>query len=138
MAGSYQTISALVTEAGTTYPGGGAGVSSWSAILQFALDNIATLAPSETALTFASSLAWALDTNPIATVTLTGNVTITASAGQNGHIYRLAVKQDATGGRAVTLAGVTLLGAAVWNTAANATNLLTIDVSAGTRYAGVM
>jgi len=115
VAGSYQTISALVTEAGTTYPGGGAGVSSWSAILQFALDNIATLA-----------------------VTLTGNVTITASAGQNGHIYRLAVKQDATGGRAVTLAGVTLLGAAVWNTAANATNLLTIDVSAGTRYAGVM
>lgn len=94
-------------------------------------------APPETTLTYASSLSWNMDTNPVAKVTLTGNVTITVSGGVAGGNYRLMVFQDGTGSRAVTLSGVTLIGTPIWATAANGVNIIAIDYSGSTRYAVV-
>lgn len=139
MAGSIQTITNLVAEVDSVLADGqGAGIITSARFRQLMEDVVATLSPAEATLTFSATLAWVMDTNPVGIVTLTNNTTITASTGQNGHSYRLAVKQDATGGRTVTLSGVTLLGAAVWNTAANAVNVITVDMVGGTRYAGIM
>jgi len=101
-------------------------------------DLIVSLIPDEAVLSYAASLAWDLLASPIARVTLAGDATITLANGENGLGYRLVVKQDATGNRAVTLAGCTVLGTATWQTAAGAVNIITVDVSNGTRYVTVV
>lgn len=98
---------------------------------------VVSILPPETTLTFASSLAWNMDTDPTAYVVVTGTVTITLSNGANGQSYRIAIKQDGTGGRAITLAGCTALGTPTWATAANGMNLVTVHVVNGTRYVAV-
>lgn len=139
MSGSILTITALVAESNSTLATGQAsGAITPARLNQLSLDSIATLSPNEATLTFSTTLAWNLDTSPVAYVVLTNNTTITLSNGQNGRSYRLAVKQDATGGRTVTLSGATLLGAAVWSTAANAVNIISVDMVNGTRFAGIM
>jgi hypothetical protein len=136
VAGSYKTISALVSDADAVYADSqGVATITPSRLRQFTEDSIATLAPTETTLTFSTSLSWALDTNPVASVTLTGGpTTITLSAGQAGRTYRLAAIQDGAGNRAVTLAGCTVLGSPVWATAAGGTNLISVDVVGSTRF----
>lgn len=53
------------------------------------------------ALTFAAALAWNVKTHPNGTVTLTADVTgLTLSGDEDGGVYTLKIKQDATGGRA--------------------------------------
>lgn len=133
--GIYELISALTTESDGVFADGQADGSITTARVRQLMENVvASLAPAETTLTFSTTLAWALDTNPVAIVTLTGNTTITLSAGQSGRCYRLAVIQDATGSRTVTLAGCTTLGTPVWSTAANSINLISVDVANSTRY----
>jgi len=53
-----------------------------------------------TTLTYAASISWPLNANQVATVTLTGNATLSnPSQKKAGGTYILIVKQDATGGR---------------------------------------
>ena len=93
--------------------------------------------PTESTLTYSATLSWNLTTDPATRVTLTGNTTITLSGGSNGGRYRLAVMQDATGGRTVTLAGCTVIGSPLWNTNASGINVITVEVVNGTRYVAV-
>lgn len=54
----------------------------------------------ETTLTYNATQAWAVNTNQVTKVTLTGNVTFSAPTGQvAGAFYSIAVIQDATGSR---------------------------------------
>jgi hypothetical protein len=131
MVDTVRTIATLLT---TLFQDGQA---AGSITPQDARDLIVSLSPPEVALTFSASVAWALDTNPVARLVMTGNSTITASGGDNGRAYRLAIVQDATGSRVPTLAGVTLLGTATWLTAPNAINFVNVDVVNGTRVAVV-
>ena len=53
-----------------------------------------------TAITYASALTWDVETDPVATVTLTGNVSsLTVNNTEDGGVYVLKIKQDATGSR---------------------------------------
>jgi hypothetical protein len=137
--GVVETIAALVADIDAVLASGqGAGAITDARQRQLMENLVASIAPSEATLTYSSSLSWNVSTNPVAKVTLTGNVTITVSGGEAGVSYRLAVIQDGTGSRTVTLSGVTVLGTAVWATAAGAVNILTIDDVGGTRYATVI
>ena len=53
-------------------------------------------------LTWNASLAWPLATSPNASVTLTGNTSLTSNGGVDGGIYTLLIRQDATGGRTLS------------------------------------
>lgn len=138
MAGTTETIAALVSELDSVVASNqGPGAITASRVRALLEDLVASIAPSEVALTFGATMTWNLATNPIAQVTLTGNVTLTVSGGEAGATYRLALIQDGTGSRAVTLSGVTMLGTAAWATAAAGVNILTVDDINGTLYAVV-
>lgn len=113
------------------------GQAAGSITPQDVRDLIVSLMPPETTLTYAASLTWNLDTNPVSYVVLTGNITITLSGGNSGQAYRLALQQDATGGRTVALSGETTLGYPTWATAANGINIMTVEIVNGTRYVAV-
>lgn len=106
---------------------------------QDARDMIVTLAPPETTLTPAgAAVAWNLSTDPAAVVSLTdGSTTITASNGEAGRTYDLVVTQG-TGGNAVVLSGVTVLGTPNWRTVAGQFNIVSVRVSGTTRIAVVV
>jgi hypothetical protein len=99
---------------------------------------VAALAPAESTLPFSASIAWDGVAHPVAKVTLGGNATITFSDGIAGQSYRLAIIQDDTGNRTPTLAGVTVIGTPVWQTAAGKINIVTVDMVGSTAVATVL
>lgn len=138
MTGTYEAVAALITEIDSVLADNqGAATITPVRMRQLTEDLVASLAPAETTLTYAAALTWTVDTNPVATVTLTGNLALTLAGGVNGQTYRLAIRQDGTGSRTVSLAGCTVLGSPTWATAANGINILTVEMSAGTRYVAV-
>ena len=138
MTGVYKALSDLLTEADSTLADNQAAASITPArVRQLEEDLVASLAPTETALTFSTSLAWNMATNPVAYVVLTGNTTITVSGGTSGQSYRIGLIQDATGNRTIALSGCTILGNPLWATAASGVNIVTIEVVNGTSYAAV-
>jgi hypothetical protein len=129
MAGTTETIAALVAETDSVLATGqGAGAITAARVRQLLEDLVASLAPPETTLTYSSSLSWNVSTSPIASVTLTGNVTITLSGGEAGQTYRLAIIQGGSGSYTIALAGCTVLGSASWATAVGAINMVWIYV----------
>jgi hypothetical protein len=135
MVGTVKTATQLTTSADTIYADGrGNRAIITPDVRQFEEDKIASFLPVEVALTYAGTMTWAMDTNPLARVVMTGNPTITFSGGVNGGNYTLSVFQDSTGSRTPTISGATLKGTATWATAANDVNFISVYVSNGTRY----
>lgn len=97
-----------------------------------------SLSPPETIINYATSVNWNLNTDPVAQLTLTGNVTVTVSGGETGRTYRLAIIQAGVGSNTVALAGCVTLGTPIYRTAVGAVNLLSIDIVGLTPYAMVV
>lgn len=83
----------------------------------------------ETTLTYNATQAWAVNTNQVTKVTLTGNTTFSAPTGQvSGAFYSICVTQDATGGRTAAWNAVfkfTAGNAPALSTVANAKDYIT-------------
>jgi hypothetical protein len=92
-------------------------------------------------LTYASTITWNLNSQQVATVTLTGNATLAAPSNRkNGGTYILIVKQDGTGGRTLGYSSLykwAAQGVPSLTPDANAVDILTF-VSDGTNMYGAI
>jgi hypothetical protein len=84
------------------------------------------------------AVTWDLSVNPCASITLTGNATITVTNGEDGMSYRLAVVQGGAGSFTPTFSGVTFSGVPAWATVVGASNRVYIDMVGTTRMADVI
>jgi len=91
------------------------------------------------ALTDGATIAWNVNNGNISTVTLGGNRTLAISNAVSGQHYKLIVKQDATGGRGLTLPSGSETpnggaGTIALSTAPNAKDILNVFYVAGVYY----